>query len=181
MIAFTNNLKTVILLGALFGLLVFVGSFWGASGMVIAGILALVMNVGAWYFSDTIAIKSMRGQEVTSENAPELLEMVRRLADRAELPMPRVYICPQEAPNAFATGRSPRHSAVAFTAGLLRLLNREELEGVAAHELAHIKNRDTLISTIAPRPWRGCSACSPSRSCSWVWVSAVIVAAGIPW
>lgn len=149
MVAFTNNLKTAVLLALLFGLLVWVGSYWGPTGMIIAGIVALGMNFGAWYFSDRIAIKAMRGQEVDRASAPELYNMVERLSERAKLPMPRVYVCPHEAPNAFATGRSPKHSAVAVTHGALRLLNREELEGVMAHELAHVKNRDTLTSTIA--------------------------------
>jgi heat shock protein HtpX len=152
MVAFINNVKTAMLLGALFGLLVFVGSFWGAEGMIVAGVFALFMNVGAWFFSDRIAIAAMRGVEVT-ERSPhggaELHGMVHHLAQRAGLPMPRVYVCPQQAPNAFATGRNPRHAAVAVTQGALALLDRHELEGVMAHELAHIKNRDTLTSTIA--------------------------------
>jgi len=152
MVGFVNNVKTAVLLAALFGLLVFVGgAVAGKQGLIIAGVLATVMNVGAWFFSDTIAIKSMRGQEVDPDSAGgrELYGMVERLSQRAGIPTPRVYVCPHEAPNAFATGRSPDHAAVAFTQGLLRLLNPDELEGVAAHELAHIKNRDTLTSTIA--------------------------------
>jgi heat shock protein HtpX len=142
-------MKTAILLGALFALLVWVGSFWGTGGMIFAGVIAVAMNFGAWFFSDRIAITAMRGQPVDASSAPALYHMVERLAERADLPMPKVYICPQEAPNAFATGRSPKHSAVAVTQGALRLLNDRELEGVMAHELAHIKNRDTLTSTIA--------------------------------
>jgi heat shock protein HtpX len=149
MVAFTNNMKTAVLLGALFGLVVWVGSFWGAQGMIFAGVLALVMNFGAWFFSDRIAIVSMRGSEVSEQTAPDLYRLVQRLAEHADLPMPRVYVCPHQAPNAFATGRNPRHAAVAVTQGALQLLNREELEGVMAHELGHIKNRDTLTSTIA--------------------------------
>ena len=151
MIAYKNNVKTAVLLAALFGLLVWVGSFWGANGMMVAGSIALLMNFGAWFFSDKIAVAAMRGVKVDERSAPgaELHGMVRKLAKRAKLPMPRVYICPQEAPNAFATGRNPRHAAVAVTQGALRLLDREELRGVIAHELSHIKNRDTLTSTIA--------------------------------
>ncbi len=149
MVAFVNNVKTAVLLGALFGLLLWVGSFWGASGMIVAGIFALFMNLGAWFFSDRIAIAAMRGTEVTEDSASQLYGMVQRLAKRAGLPMPRVYVCPHEAPNAFATGRNPRHAAVAVTRGALSLLSSDELEGVLAHELAHIKNRDTLTSTIA--------------------------------
>jgi len=148
-VSLINNLKTAMLLGALFALLVWVGSFWGAQGMVIAGAVALVMNFTAWFASDRIAIAAMRGRPIDERSAPDLFYMVQRLARRAELPMPRVYVCPQEAPNAFATGRNPRHAAVAVTHGALQLLNREELEGVLAHELAHIRNRDTLISAIA--------------------------------
>jgi len=152
MVGFVNNLKTVGLLAALFALLVFVGgAVAGQQGLIIAGVIATLMNVGAWFFSDTIAIKSMQGREVdpNSPGGRDLYEMVDRLSKRAGIPTPRVYVCPHEAPNAFATGRSPNKAAVAFTQGLLRLLDREELEGVAAHELAHIKNRDTLTSTIA--------------------------------
>ncbi len=144
-----NNFKTAILLAALFGLIVWAGSFWGAQGMIIAGVIAVAMNFSAWFFSDKLALAAMRGQPVDERSAPELVGLVRELSARANLPMPRVYICPQPAPNAFATGRNPKNAAVAFTEGALRLLDRDELRGVIAHELAHIKNRDTLISTIA--------------------------------
>lgn len=149
MIRLMNNFKTAMLLAALFGLIVWAGSFWGAQGMIIAGVIAVVMNFSAWFFSDKMAIAAMRAQPVDENSAPELVGLVRELSERANLPMPRVYICPQQAPNAFATGRNPKNAAVAFTEGALRLLNRDELRGVIAHELAHIKNRDTLISTIA--------------------------------
>ena len=151
MVSFVNNMKTAVLLAALFGLLVWVGSFWGTGGMIVAGAIAVVMNFTAWFASDKIAVAAMRGVEVRegSGAAPGLQGLVRDLAKRADLPMPRVYVCPQDAPNAFATGRNPRHAAVAVTQGALRLLDRAELEGVIAHELAHIKNRDTLTSTIA--------------------------------
>lgn len=145
-----NHIKTAILLGALMGLFLWAGyAIGGPQAMVPALILGGLMNLGAWFFSDTIAIKAMQGREVTAQNAPELYGMVDELRRRAGLPMPKVYICPHDAPNAFATGRNPRHAAVAVTQGIMRLLDREELEGVIAHELAHIKNRDTLISCIA--------------------------------
>jgi heat shock protein HtpX len=150
MVAFKNNVKTAVLLGALFGLLVWVGSYWGTGGMVGFGIMAVVMNFGAWFFSDRIAVAAMRGRRVGPDGpGAELYDIVRTLADRAGLPMPRVYVCPQEAPNAFATGRNPSHAAVAVTQGALHLLDREELAGVLGHELAHVKNRDTLTSTVA--------------------------------
>ncbi len=151
MTTFVNNMKTAVLLGALFGLLVWVGSIWGPTGMIIAGIFAVIVNFTAWFASDKIAVAAMRGvpADERTPSGAELVGIVRRLADRAKLPMPRVYICPQEAPNAFATGRNPRHAAVAVTRGAMQLLDRQELEGVIAHELAHIKNRDTLTSTIA--------------------------------
>ncbi len=152
MVSFVNNMKTAVLLAALFGLLVWVGFILGDTrGMIIFGAIAVVMNFTAWFASDKIAVAAMRGVEVRegSGATPELHGLVRDLAKRADLPMPRVYVCPQDAPNAFATGRNPRHAAVAVTQGALRLLDRAELEGVIAHELAHIKNRDTLTSTIA--------------------------------
>ncbi len=149
MTRFFNNVKTAMLLGGLFGLILVVGAQFGEVGLIMALILGGAMNVFAYFFSDRIAIAAMRGEEVDERTAPDLITMVRRLADNAGLPMPRVYICPQEAPNAFATGRNPRNAAVAVTQGAVRLLNYDEMEGVLAHELAHIKNRDTLISCIA--------------------------------
>ena len=149
MTVLANNAKTAILLAFLFGLFVWVGSFWGTQGMVLAALIAGAMNVGTWWFSDRLAFAAMHGRQVDMQSAPELVSMVARLSERAGLPMPRVFICPQEAPNAFATGRSPRHAAVGITEGALRLLARDELEGVIGHELAHIRNRDTLTSTVA--------------------------------
>ncbi|TVQ63514.1 MAG: protease HtpX [Phycisphaerales bacterium] len=146
---FANNAKTALLLGALMGLFLLVGSMWGQEGMIIALLFGGVMNFVAFFFSDTIALKAMRGREVDEKSAPELYRMVDELRRRAGLPMPKVYICPHDAPNAFATGRSPKKAAVAVTQGLLRTMNKQELEGVIAHELAHVKNRDTLISTVA--------------------------------
>ena len=144
-----NNFKTAVLLGGMTALFVLVGSFWGTGGMIVALLFGGVMNIGAWWFSDKIALASMRGQEVDARSAPELYAMVDRLRRRANLPMPRVYICPHQAPNAFATGRSPQKAAVAVTQGALQLLNERELEGVMAHELAHVKHRDTLTSCVA--------------------------------
>ena len=150
MSAFHNNIKTAVLMAVLIGLLGWVGWLVGSSvGLFLAGALAIGLNLGAWYYSDRIAVKMMRGKEVDEREVPELHEIVRELSQRAEIPMPRIFVCPQEAPNAFATGRSPAHGAVAVTRGALRLLERDEIEGVIAHELAHIKNRDTLTSTIA--------------------------------
>lgn len=149
MVAFLNNMKTILLLGFLTGLLVAIGGMIGREAMVMFLIFAIIMNFGIWFFSDQIAIRTMRGREVDASTGGDFYRMVDDLRQRAGLPMPRVYICPHDAPNAFATGRSPGKAAVAVTEGALRLLNREELEGVMAHELAHVKNRDTLTSTIA--------------------------------
>jgi len=147
--AFWNNTKTAMLMGGLMGLLAIVGAQWGESGLMVALVIGGAMNFFAWFFSDKIAIASMRGRELTAETGGDLYRMTERLAQNAGLPMPRLYLCPHQAPNAFATGRSPRHAAVAVTEGAVQLLDPRELEGVVAHELAHIKNRDTLTSTIA--------------------------------
>lgn len=145
-----NNVKTAVLLGGLFGLILAAGWIMGGyTGITIAFLLGGVMNFVAYFYSDKIAIKAMRGQEVDPRTDSDLIEMVGRLAKNANLPMPKVYICPQEAPNAFATGRNPSNAAVAVTRGALGLLTYDELEGVIGHELAHIKNRDTLTSTVA--------------------------------
>jgi heat shock protein HtpX len=117
--------------------------------MFVAFVIALVMNFGSYWFSDKIVLSMYRAQPITEADAPGLYAMVRRLATRAGIPMPRVYIIPVDTPNAFATGRNPEHSAVAVTQGIMRILDDEELEGVLAHELGHVKNRDVLISTIA--------------------------------
>jgi heat shock protein HtpX len=145
-----NSIKSVLLLGALTGLLLFIGGlFGGQNGVVIAFLFALVMNFGAYWFSDKLVLRMYQAQEVTQAQAPELHALVKDLALRASLPMPRVYIIPEETPNAFATGRDEAHAVVAVTQGLLRILNRDELEGVLAHELAHIQNKDMLIGSIA--------------------------------
>ncbi len=150
MTQFINNTKTAILMGLMFGLILLAGYlFGGTQGIVIAFVIGGLSNVIAYFHSDKIAIASMRGQQVDERTAPDLIEMVDRLSRNAGLPMPRVYVCPQQAPNAFATGRNPKHAAVAVTQGALSLLTYDELEGVMAHELAHVKNRDTLTSTVA--------------------------------
>lgn len=142
-------MKTILLLALLTGLLLFLGNaIAGEGGLIIAFFLSLLMNLGAYWFSDKIVLFSYGAREVTEQEAPRLVRIVRNLATQAQLPMPRVYIIPSDTPNAFATGRNPQHAAVAATEGILRLLNDDELEGVMAHELAHVKNRDILISTI---------------------------------
>jgi heat shock protein HtpX len=152
MVRFVNNLKTVVLLGGLMGLCLAVGSMFGQHGLILGLMFGGIMNLVAWFFSDKIALAAMQAKEVTPADggvAAELYHMVDDLRQRANLPMPRVYICPQAAPNAFATGRSPSKAAVAVTQGALQILNYDELKGVMAHELAHVKNRDTLTSCIA--------------------------------
>lgn len=145
-----NTIKTALLLGALTGLLMFIGGLIGGkNGMTIAFVLAMIMNFGSYWFSDKLVLKMYRAQEVSENQAPELYRMVRDLAMRGNLPMPRVYIIPGETPNAFATGRNEQHAVVAVTEGLLKILNRDELEGVLSHELTHIKNKDMLIGSIA--------------------------------
>lgn len=147
MIRFMNNAKTVFLLGGMTALFVAIGGMLGQQYLIPFLIMGIAMNFGAFFFSDKIAIKAMRGQEVGPGDP--LYEMVDELRQRAGLPMPKVYVCPQQAPNAFATGRSPKKAAVAATMGAMQLLSEDEMRGVMAHELAHIKNRDTLTSTIA--------------------------------
>lgn len=143
-----NGLKTALLLGALSALLLVIGELLGgANGLMIALIFAAIMNVGSYWFSDKIVLRMYGAQEVGPQHP--LYQMTERLARQAALPMPRVYIIPDASPNAFATGRNPEHAAVAATQGIMQLLREPELEGVIAHELAHVKHRDTLISTIA--------------------------------
>lgn len=145
-----NTFKATILLAMLTGLLVAAGSaLGGQTGMVVAFGLAVVMNMGAWWFSDKIALRMSGAREMGIDEAPELHHMLEELSKRAGLPKPRLYLIDTDAPNAFATGRSPGKSAVAVTSGIMKILNRAELAGVIAHELAHIKHRDTLISSIA--------------------------------
>ena len=143
-------MKTTVLLAAMTGLMLLVGqALGGRSGMTMALVFAGVINFAAWFWSDKIVLRSYRAQPVGPQDAPELYSIVEGLAQRAGIPMPKLYVIPDPALNAFATGRSPSHAAVAATEGLLRTLNRDELEGVLAHELSHVLNRDTLVSTVA--------------------------------
>jgi heat shock protein HtpX len=143
-----NGLKTALLLGALSGMLLLIGDLLGgAQGLVIAFVFAAVMNLGSYWFSDKIVLRMYRAQEVGPSHP--LYQMTERLARQASLPMPKVYVIPDRSPNAFATGRNPQHAAVAATEGIMQVLAPHELEGVMAHELAHVKHRDILISSIA--------------------------------
>ncbi len=145
-----NRIRTTLLLGLLTGLILVIGQMIGGrDGMVVALFAAAAMNFFSYWFSDRIVLRLYGAREVGPAEAPELYGMVQELCRRANLPMPRVCLIPSEAPNAFATGRNPEHAAVAVTEGLLRLMNREELAGVLAHELAHVRNRDILIGSIA--------------------------------
>ncbi len=145
-----NTLKTTLLLGGLTGLLLlFGGYFGGQQGIVIAFIFALVMNFGSYWFSDKIILSMYHAREVSETQAPDLFTLVRNLALKAALPMPRVYIIPEDTPNAFATGRNPEHAAVAATQGIIRILTPTELKGVLAHEMGHVMNRDILVQTVA--------------------------------
>jgi heat shock protein HtpX len=145
-----NNFKTAVLMGALMGLCLGIGYLLGGQmGLVYAFIIGGIMNFVAFFFSDKIALATMHAQEIGPQDDPALWNTVQRLSQRAGLPMPRVYISPAAAPNAFATGRGPRHSAVCVTAGLRQMLTDDELAGVLAHELSHVRHRDVLISTIA--------------------------------
>jgi len=145
-----NTIKTVVLLGALTGLLVVIGGLIGGqSGMMIAFGFAVMMNIGSWWFSDSIALRMSGAREVPESEVPSLHQLVEQLAMNAGIPKPRVAVIDSAMPNAFATGRSPEKGVVAVTTGILSILSRDELAGVIAHELAHIKNRDTLISSVA--------------------------------
>ncbi len=145
-----NNMKTFVLLAGMLSLFMVGGQLIGGSGgLLIGGSLGLIMTFVSFWFSDKMVLRGYKARVVTAAEAPDLYEMVDRLRQRAELPMPRVAIVPSEQPNAFATGRSPSHAVVAVTEGILKTLPRDELEGVIAHELAHIKNRDMLTMTVA--------------------------------
>jgi len=145
-----NGFRTTILLALLTALVVWIGHmFGGPNGAVMALVFAGVMNFFSYWFSDKIVLKMYGGQQITANDDPELYGLVQDLATRAGLPMPKVYVIPEEAPNAFATGRNPEHAAVAVTQGIRRILNKRELAGVLGHELSHVKHRDILVSTIA--------------------------------
>ncbi len=145
-----NTLKTTVLMALLMGILIAVGgAFAGRSGAMIMLLFSLAMNFGTYWFSDTIVLKTYGAREVTADDAPELYNLVANLAANAELPMPKVCIINSGVPNAFATGRNPSHAAVAVTTGLMQALNYDEIAGVLAHELSHVKHRDTLISCVA--------------------------------
>ncbi len=145
-----NSLKTTLLLGVLTALLLYFGqSFGGKSGLMMAFLSALVINFGAYWFSDKIVLALYRAREVRSDEQPQLYATAAYLAERANIPRPAIYVIEENAPNAFATGRSPEHAAIAVTTGMISLLTKDELAGVIAHELAHVQHRDTLISCIA--------------------------------
>src|SRR5215212_3289250 len=145
-----NTLKTAVLMAGLTALLMAIGYWIGnTSGMVLAFLLAAVMNFFSYWYSDKMVLAMTHAQEVGPDQAPRLYQMIQRLTQRAGLPMPRLYVIPDPSPNAFATGRNPEHAAVAVNQGLLDVLNDDEVEGVLAHEIAHVKHRDILISTVA--------------------------------
>ena len=146
----TSQFKTFMLLALLSGIILFLGRFFGGStGLFFAGILALVMNVGSYWFSDKIVLAAYKARDVAPEESPMLHKMVEELAREAGIPKPRICIIPDDAPNAFATGRNPQNAVVAVTQGILRLLSPEELRGVLAHEMGHVLNRDILVQTVA--------------------------------
>ena len=147
---FSATIRTTLLLAGLGGLLVVIGALiGGAQGATVFLVIALLFNLAMYFFSDKIALRAARAQPVSEEEDPRLYQMMRDLTTRAGLPMPKLYVIPQEQPNAFATGRNPKNSAVAVTAGIRKLLSEDELRGVLAHELAHVRNRDILITTVA--------------------------------
>lgn len=144
-----NGVKTTLLMGLMTGLLLAIGSFFGNQGLVMALVFAAILNLGSYWFSDKIVLRMYRAQPASPEQHPRLHRIVDELCMRARLPKPALYILPTAGANAFATGRNPRHAAVAVTAGLLQMLDDSELQGVIAHELGHVKNRDILISSLA--------------------------------
>ncbi len=146
----TSQLKTLLLLAMLSGLIIMIGgAMGGRTGVLFAFVIAMLMNAGSYWYSDKIVLKMYKAQEVSPADAPALHAMVEEIAQRADIPKPKVCLIPEDAPNAFATGRDPQHGVVAFTHGILRLLSPEELKGVIAHEIGHIANRDILVQTVA--------------------------------
>jgi heat shock protein HtpX len=144
-----NNLKTTILLAAMTGLLLAIGQLWGGrNGLTFALVLAAVMNLGSYFFSDKIALAMSGAQPVSREEGARIYSIVERLAAKANIPVPKIYLIPTDSPNAFATGRNPNHASVAVTRGILELLDDQEIEGVLAHELGHVRNRDILTSAV---------------------------------
>jgi heat shock protein HtpX len=144
-----NAIKTALLLGLLTGIILFIGSLWGENGLFAALLISVVMNFASYFFSDKIALSMYSAEQVSREQAPQIYRIVESICERQSLPVPKIYIIPQDSPNAFATGRNPQHASIAVTQGALQLLNESELTGVLAHELAHVKNRDILISSVA--------------------------------
>lgn len=144
-----NNLKTTVLLAAMTGLVLGIGELWGGQrGLIFALVLAAVMNFGSYFFSDKIALASSGAQPISREEGPRIYQIVERLAAKANIPVPKIYLIPTDSPNAFATGRNPNHASVAVTRGILEICDDEEIEGVLAHELGHVKNRDILTSAV---------------------------------
>src|SRR5579862_3841787 len=144
-----NNLKTTFLLALMTGAFLAVGEWWGGQqGMILALVIAAVMNIGTYFFSDKIALASSGARPISREEGPRIYQIVERLAAKANIPVPKIYMIPTDSPNAFATGRNPSHAAVAVTQGILEICDDEEIEGVLAHELGHVKNRDILTSAV---------------------------------
>jgi heat shock protein HtpX len=144
-----NNVKTTVLLAALTGLLLAIGQLWlGQQGLILALILAAVMNFGSYFFSDKLALSMSGAQPISREEGPRIYQIVERLAAKANIPVPKIYLIPTDSPNAFATGRNPNHASVAVTRGILQICDDEEIEGVLAHELGHVRNRDILTSAV---------------------------------
>jgi heat shock protein HtpX len=147
---FKNYIKTALLLGLLSGLMIFIGALFGGTfGLIIGITIAIGINFVSYWFSDKIVLKMYRAKEVDKNQMPKIYEMVKEVSHRAKIPMPKVYVVENSTPNAFATGRNPKNGVIAFTTGILNLLNEEELKGVIAHEISHIKNRDILVASIA--------------------------------
>ncbi len=146
--AIKNQLKTAVLLALLTALLLWIGSLFGRKGLIFAAVFVGLMNFGSYWFSDKIVLWMYKAKEAKQSEYPKLYKIIKEVAKLSGLPMPKVYVIPTNSPNAFATGRSPKHAAVAATEGIIKILNEEELKGVIAHEFSHIKNRDILISTI---------------------------------